>query len=170
MDNQRAEGTIDIFVSYARADNEDGWINGFLKNLQDQHARYSPIPLRFFFDVTDIRVMQDWRLRVLSAVTSCHVMIAFVSSNYFNSEWCRMEWEEFVRTEVAFGTSGGAIAPIYITTTQDLDSKSDPSTSEWILDLRRRQCLDARRWRIPDSTVFDRPDVALQLELLAARV
>ena len=45
----------DLFISYARADDHDGWVSGVVAAIQEEHARFTPTPLRLFFDKTAIR-------------------------------------------------------------------------------------------------------------------
>ena len=41
------------------------------------------------------------------------VMLAVLSEAYFNSEWCRREWETFVEHETARAWPGDPLTPVY---------------------------------------------------------
>ena len=36
----------DLFVSYAHRDDQDGWVARFVDAIREEHARFTPIPLR----------------------------------------------------------------------------------------------------------------------------
>jgi hypothetical protein len=52
-------------------------------------------------------------MRILSALRESRVMIAMLSPAYFESTYCRKEWEWFADHETERAMTGEAIAPIY---------------------------------------------------------
>ena len=60
--------SYDLFVSYAHVDNEDGWVTAFVEAIRQEHAEFTPEPLRVFFDTDSIRSMDDWRRRILEGL------------------------------------------------------------------------------------------------------
>jgi hypothetical protein len=53
-----ADDKHDIFISYAHRDNHDGWVEAFVAEIQKEHFRFSPRPLRVFLDLEGIRTME----------------------------------------------------------------------------------------------------------------
>jgi hypothetical protein len=105
----------DFFVSYARADNAGGWITRFVEELLAEHARFSGRRrLAPFFDKSDIRGLDDWQHRLHDALSKSRLFLAFISPNYFGSQWCRREWRAWIDTEIAKHILTGGAAPIYI--------------------------------------------------------
>lgn len=70
----------DFFVSYARADNRDGWISGFVEELLAEHRKFtggrSLVP---FFDKQDIRGLDDWQHRLHHGLAASRLFLAFIS-------------------------------------------------------------------------------------------
>ena len=117
---------FDFFVSYARKDNVDGWISAFIDELLAEHAKFSGgrmlVP---FFDQHDIRVMDDWRRRIEGGLAALRLFLAFISPNYFASEWCRREWRTWIDHEIAKHILSDGAAPIYIVEVPGLASGLD---------------------------------------------
>jgi hypothetical protein len=100
---------FDFFVSYARSDNADGWVTRFIAELAVEHAKFAPDrPLKPFFDKQDIRSLDDWQQRIFNdGLAKSRLFVAFVSPNYFASEWCRREWKAWIDTARAAPRNSG---------------------------------------------------------------
>src|SRR5437870_3703894 len=143
--------SYDIFISYARLDNTParigvpGWISAFHSELARMHRENGRPGDTIFFDTDKIRNGEDWELRIKSGLRDSCLMLAFVSPNYFASEWCRKEWEFYVQHESARAVGRDGIHPIYFVEVPDLTASSAavPTSSigaaQWIADLRTRQ-------------------------------
>src|SRR5258708_7554064 len=68
--------TYDLFLSYAHHDDHDGWVAAFVAAIQEEHAKFSALALRVFFDRSEIRTMDDWEHRILGALRGSSVMLA----------------------------------------------------------------------------------------------
>ena len=101
----------DVFVSYAHADNSDGWIDALVSRLDAYAKAVRLTPLRIFLDRTKIRTMEDWELRIWPTLRSSTVLLPVISPKYLESPWCRREWENFRLHELDLGTR--AIAGVY---------------------------------------------------------
>jgi WD40 repeat protein len=134
----------DLFVSYAHADNLDGWISAFVRLLQQVRDDKDWRPWQVFLDARAIRGGHDWEQRILQSLRAARVMLALVSPAYFASPWCRREWEEFRRSEQHEGR-GDRLFPLYLSTDPDLDA--EPRRDDWRKDLARRQYVDLRPFR-----------------------
>src|SRR5438046_240719 len=121
---------FDAFVSYARADNgPPAMVSAFVELLKAAFKGPSSQPLRVFFDTNAIRDMEDWRTRLQHGLRQSKVMVAFVSPAYFESPYCREEWEEFTRAEQARYYPGESLAPIFIEDSKKL-AKSIPAAAK----------------------------------------
>jgi hypothetical protein len=107
----------DFFVSYARDDDRKsgGWIAGFVDELCAAHRKFSGgralVP---FFDRHAINTGADWQLYLAHGLAHSRLFLAFISPNYFASEWCRKEWRVWIDLEIAKHILTEGVAPIYI--------------------------------------------------------
>ena len=105
----------DFFVSYAREDNKNGWITGFVEELVAEHKTFSGgRTLTYFFDKADIHHFDDWQSRIHHSLSHSRLFLAFISPSYFASEWCRREWKGWIDTEIATHILSSGAAPIYL--------------------------------------------------------
>jgi tetratricopeptide (TPR) repeat protein len=106
----------DFFVSYARADNREGWIEQFIKTLLAEHSRFSGgRELTYFFDKHDISGLSHWDSEIFQkGIARSRLFLAFLSPNYFASEVCRREWKAWIDQEIAKHILEDGSAPIYI--------------------------------------------------------
>ena len=101
------------------------------------------MPLRVFFDVGEIRSMDDWEVRILLGLRQSKMMVAVLSPAYFRSDYCRKEWEIYVETELAHALPGEGIAPIYVVPHPDFEAEPvEDRLRHWVRDLKRRQYID----------------------------
>jgi hypothetical protein len=111
---------FDVFISYAHVDNRaeyEGWVERLVTAIQEEHRRFTPLPLKVFLDLEDIRTMDDWEHRILTGLRHSRLMLAVLSPAYFQSRYCRKEWEAYCEHEVDRAMGGEGIAPIYIVKT-----------------------------------------------------
>lgn len=166
----------DLFFSYAHRDN--------LGNLGDDVSRVKAVKLaierefgemtgqevRIFLDEDDIITGDDWRERILRGLQSSKMLLAFVSANYFKSEYCRLEWEHYIQTELALALPGEGIAPIYIIRCPEFDQMQlDQRLRRWARDLQRRQ-VDVQwlDWWPHGQDALEREDVRRRLRELSS--
>jgi tetratricopeptide (TPR) repeat protein len=113
----RDSDQFDFFVSYARNDNARGWITRFIEELLEEHRKFTGSDLtrelKPFFDKHDIRSLDDWQHRIQDGLAKSRLLLAFISPNYFASEWCRREWKSWTDTEIAKHILSAGAAPIY---------------------------------------------------------
>ncbi|NQT14551.1 MAG: toll/interleukin-1 receptor domain-containing protein, partial [Planctomycetes bacterium] len=132
----------DLFVSYAHADDRDGWIEGLVEALQQAYTRLRPAPLALFFDRQAIQSMQDWEDRILLGLREAKSMLAVLSPAYFQSAFCRREWKTFQEHERSLPLPHEGIAPVSILPAPDFDDHDE--NGPWLADVRRRQYVDLR--------------------------
>ena len=111
----RAPDLYDFFVSYARGNNAEGWITQCVEELLAEHRRFSGgRELTCFFDTHEIRGFDDWQHRLTDGLSKSRLFLAFISPEYFASEWCRKEWRAWIDTEISKHILAGGAAPLYI--------------------------------------------------------
>jgi tetratricopeptide (TPR) repeat protein len=131
---------FDFFVSYARADNADGWITQFMEALQAEHRAFTGgREFKCFFDKTDIGSLDACQLRIYDSLADSRLFLAFISPDYFASEWCRREWRTWIDVEIAKHILSDGAAPVYIVEVPWLgQTMSEQQVAKSIAQLTRR--------------------------------
>lgn len=115
--------------------------------------------------------MDDWRHRILQGLRESRLLLAFVSPNYLESEYCEWESNEYVKNEVARALVGEGVAPIYFVEVPGWQDKDfDQRSGEWIAELRRRQHFDLRSWFHEGERALREAEVQGRLEKLNQRI
>jgi tetratricopeptide (TPR) repeat protein len=137
-----------IFISYASKDNQPpsingrGWVTAFVDYIAARHQAFAGRPLNVFFDQRSIDSDADWRIRILSALRSSRLLVAFVSPAWVNSKYCRWELEEYLRLEHTLARGAEGIKQVYLVPVPDLETDEPPTPSDFahlVEDLRSRQ-------------------------------
>ncbi len=92
------ESSYDVFVSYARRDNNTGWITHLVERLRQARPSPHAPPLDVFFDATEIHGLDDWSQRIEGALRRSHVLMVCLSPAWSASEYCRLEQQIFDAT------------------------------------------------------------------------
>lgn len=167
----RDSDQYDFFVSYARCDNESGWISKFVDQLLAEHKHFTGgRVLRPFFDKDEIRDGNDWQHRIYHGLAGARLFLAFISPAYFAREWCRREWRTWIDVEIAKHILTEGVRPIYIVEVPGLndtngwteqqvaqhvadlcklpspDGQFIESTASVVRQVRRRQLKDVRQF------------------------
>src|SRR3990172_622865 len=110
---------FELFISYSRKNNlprkpgdAKGWVTALRDEILADHCRFSTEPLRIFFDTEEIKSMDDWRHRILEGLRHSRILLVCLSPDYFRSEYCRMEWEEYLKRQVHALIGHDSIAPV----------------------------------------------------------
>lgn len=129
--DKRDNETFDFFVSYARRDNASGWITRFVDELISEHKTFSAgHTLHPFFDQHVITTGADWQLYLAHGISHSRLFLAFISPNYFASEWCRKEWRAWMDAEIAQHILTAGVRPVYIVELSGLTGKGQLSDQE----------------------------------------
>lgn len=105
----------DFFVSFASADNREGWVDAVVNELVAEHARFTGgrTPT-YFLDRAEIRHLSHWHAEIFNkGLARSRFFLAFLSPNYFASEVCRKEWRAWIEQEISLHILTGGAAPIY---------------------------------------------------------
>jgi tetratricopeptide (TPR) repeat protein len=160
----------ELFVSYARRDNLDGWVDRLVDAIREEQAQFTPTPLRCFVDHGDVETMDDWEHKIIGALRHSKLMLAVLSPAYFESAYCRKEWEAYIEHELGRSLPGEGIAPLYIVTIPGFEHGAPATLDAWLANLRRRQYLDLRDWRAEGPEALRRGEVRARLRGLEQRL
>ena len=137
----------DLFISYARRDNQDGRVTQLVERIQQDFTAFAGRPLRLFFDQHAILSMEDWQRLILQGLRESPVLLAILSPNFIASPYCEWEFIEYQKREIASAPGAAGVAPIYFVQVPGWDDRDfDKRCKEWVADLRRRQRFDLRPW------------------------
>src|SRR6266850_2600295 len=115
---------FDIFISYAREDDLDGWVTRFRESLGKKMSGL--LGRRFdrnhsiFFDIREIKVGQIWE-EVSDAARKSAILVPILSPQYSDSTWCLKETQEFLRGSEYGAKRESCVAPILIVPIDDDD-------------------------------------------------
>ena len=84
----------DIFISYAHADDADGFVTGLVQWLKEELSTFASFDV-CFVDRKNIQFMDDWEAKISEGLRSSRLLVALVSPNYFLSPFCHKEWQEY---------------------------------------------------------------------------
>ncbi|MEM7455656.1 MAG: toll/interleukin-1 receptor domain-containing protein [Planctomycetota bacterium] len=161
----------EVFISYSRKDDEPqagaetGWVTALHNLIIEDHRKFSTEPLRVFFDQNgeDIKALEDWRHRILKALRQSKVLVVCLSPNYFESEYCWWEWEEFQRRQVHRLSGFENVAPVYFVDMPGTDGhRNEQRLKKWMHDVKRPQITCNLRPWFPDGANALREDTVRQ--------
>jgi hypothetical protein len=86
------------FMSYARADRQDGYVQQFIEDLRRDLSLASAVPPddAVFFDTDSIQMATEWEPTIRSALSTSKVCVSLCSPNYFHSGFCGREYKVFL--------------------------------------------------------------------------
>jgi tetratricopeptide (TPR) repeat protein len=156
----------DLFISYSRRDNLDGRVSDFVTLLREGYGTLTNGgQLSIFFDIRDIKGMDDWRHRILDGIRSSRLLLVFLSPNYLKSEYCAWEFHEYLKHEAARALLGEGIAAIYLVEIPGWrDRDYEQRAPEWVAEIRRRQHFDFRPWFNEGAAVLKDAAVKARLD------
>ncbi len=111
----------EIFLSYARADNERegddsqerGWVDYFQARLLKQLRRRGRDDVGFWRDIAAIAKADQFDPALMTALAESHFFLPIVSPNYLKRPWCQKEVDEFARREAREPGINQRIVPVY---------------------------------------------------------
>lgn len=138
------EPTLDVFVSYAHADDgiplgssmPHGWVTAFAANLnQGPNA----LKKRLFID-HQLRPGDDFGSDLLTKVQSSTMLVLLLSQNYIDSRWCGAEVEHFVHTHDTDLTNAGGVLVVELFPYERLNNVPP------VIAALRKQLIHAKFW------------------------
>lgn len=160
----------DIFISYARRDNQPipdtyphGWVTSLHDHILADQRKFTTEPLRIFFDTKEIKDMDDWRYRILGGLRSSKILLICLSPNYFASEPCRWEWEEYLKRQTHQLMGMDSVATIYFA---EVPGSSEQDNAKRLDQLLRGNFTDIRPWFPKGPESLKLADVRQKLDQL----
>lgn len=166
----------EIFISYSRQDNRlpanastdaTAWVTALRDHILANHRGFSTEPLRIFFDTDEIRNMDDWRHRILGALRSSKILLVCLSPNYFASDYCRWEWEEYCRRQVHQLIGSDSIAGVYFV---EVPGSAEYDYAAWLSSILRGNYTDIRPWFPEGTSALRREEVRRRMAALGQSV
>ncbi len=165
----------DAFISYAHSDNARSQVRELRDAIVDDFNNFAGrVPL-IFFDEDDILSMDDWQKRIAKGLRESHLFLAVLSPAFFASDYCRREFEEYVRYEAMRQCLGEGVSPIYFIELPGLDGRGvEPSIVAAVDEMRQRQWCDLASqkpfkivpWHEAGKRALEDAEVARRLNVL----
>jgi hypothetical protein len=95
---QTQTGDSEIFLSYARIDDDNEYVSRLHEELTQQldSKLGKRNPNRIFFDKNDVKRNGNFPNELREAAIAAKLLIAVITPGYNNSEWCSLERENFL--------------------------------------------------------------------------
>lgn len=155
------------FLSYARINDRDGRLSWFRKHLEWAVQEWTgDHSFRIFQDVTNIRWGQHGVNRIEEALGEIFVLIPVMTPSYFNSKWCRREYELFANRE-EYLHRNDLILPIYWLNCDRLKNEGSREADSVARGLWDHQWKD---WRPLRTAPLDSPETLAFIEDLAEQI
>jgi TIR domain len=109
----------DLFISYARENNRDGWISQFVLTLGRELSdllgsrQFNPKE-SVFFDLRSIEIAQSFPNELAHGARGSAIFVPILSPGYLLSPWCNRERAEFFAKLPSGADPAAYIAPILI--------------------------------------------------------
>jgi len=131
--------TYDAFISYRHEPDDRILLKPWIVEVVKRLDRWLGNGLggrraRLFFDTDSVHVADRWPDRLREAIRTSRCLVPFLTPEYFQSPWCCLEWDSFVRRGRLAPSAGRLIAPLTLH-----DGASFPP------EARAIQTLDVRR-------------------------
>ena len=139
-----ADSGLDIFVSYAHADNgiphgtaaDRGWVTALASNL---NVGPNVLAKRFFID-HQLRPGDAFGDELLRKVEQSSLLLLLLSQNYIESQWCGKELEHFIRTHSSDSDKPRDVFVVELAPYDSFDSVPDN------IQLLRKRVINAKFW------------------------
>ena len=155
----------DLFVSYSRKDNLQGWVTDLIAQITCDYRRFAGEDLRCFFDLAEICAMDDWRNRILAGLRESNILLLVLSPAYLASPYCEWEVVEFLKYEHSRAVQGQGVAQVYFVEIAGLDSPEfERTAAAWVTRIRQRNHVDLRPWYDDGAHALQRADVRTRLD------
>ena len=149
-----------VFVSYSRRDDVTGWMEQLVEALRREAREVLDDGFEVFFDRHDLRTREEWRTQLAWAVREAEVLMACVSTPYFESDFCLWEFQEYEVKPTGPDTREGLVSVLLEDTSEQ--DQPDQEHRYWHARVTKMQGQDLK-------DVFTR-DAAPTLEGAEARI
>ena len=126
-----------VFVSYSRRDDATGWVEQLVEALRREAREVLDDGFEVFFDRHDLRTREEWRTQLAWAVRESEVLMACVSTPYFESDFCLWEFQEYEVKPTGPDTGEGLVS-VLLEDTSERD-QPDQEHRAWHARVTRMQ-------------------------------
>jgi hypothetical protein len=102
----------DVFISYAAANDRDGWVKRFGEALANEVEQYLGREISIFLDRDQLSDGDVFSEAIAEAVTTTAVLIPIVSPSYLTSVRCKRELEQFLEASHRRSDSQIHVCPV----------------------------------------------------------
>ena len=136
------------FLSYVHFDDDHnhGRITTLRERLEGEIETLYGRPVRILQDRTGIGWGEPWERWIEDGLDSVAFLIPVVTPKYFQSDYCRAEFERFRERERQLGRED-LILPIYFVDADEVNEEAARATDPIAVELHRRQYADCRDLR-----------------------
>ena len=136
------------FLSYVHFDDDHnhGRITTLRERLEGEIETLYGRPVRILQDRTGIGWGEPWERWIEDGLDSVAFLIPVVTPKYFQSHYCRAEFERFRDRERQLGRED-LILPIYFVDADEVNEEAARATDPIAVELHRRQYADCRDLR-----------------------
>jgi TIR domain len=108
----------DLFISYARENNREGWVDQFQKALSDELGellgrQFSPKD-SIYFDTSKLEVAHSFPVELAAAARDSAILVPILSPSYLTSNWCNRERTAFFSKLTDGAQPPDCLAPILL--------------------------------------------------------
>jgi F-box protein 11 len=161
------------FLSYARFQKpeEQQRVTDLCQLLTYEVHELGQDSFRLFQDTRDIRVGQQWKLRVEDTINSATILIALLTPGFFRSEYCRRETDQFLERERKLGRTD-LLFPLYYLKVRELDEAiakkgAEPNPDHLIEMIKSREISD---WRHLRFASLNSAEISVAISNLASQI
>lgn len=164
----------DVFISYAHKDNPDPEkpITQLVEMMRKTYSdHYNDEEIDVFFDEEGLKPGDPWENKLLETLRQSAVMIAILSKNYFQSAYCKKEWQHFKDVEIHYSLPGQGIIPERYEDEKIIyKHEKKEENNDWINDLNKYQkSIDISDWQNNRDTDAFREKLILVCEAIHDR-
>ena len=131
-----------VFVSYSRRDDVTGWVEQLVEALRREAREVLDDGFEVFFDRHDLRTREEWRTQLAWAVRESEVLMACVSTPYFESDFCLWEFQEY-EVKPTGPDTGEGLVPVLLEDTSEQD-QPDQEHRAWHARVTKMQGQDLK--------------------------
>ena len=131
-----------VFVSYSRRDDATGWVEQLVEALRREAREVLDDGFEVFFDRHDLRTREEWRTQLAWAVRESEVLMACVSTPYFESDFCLWEFQEYEVKPTGPDTREGLVSVLLEDTSEQ--DQPDQEHRAWHARVTRMQGQDLK--------------------------
>ena len=131
-----------VFVSYSRRDDAVGWVEQLVEALRREAREVLDDGFEVFFDRHDLRTREEWRTQLAWAVRESEVLMACVSTPYFESDFCLWEFQEYEVKPTGPDTGEGLVSVLLEDTSEQ--DQPDQEHRAWHARVTEMQGQDLK--------------------------